>query len=70
MRVFYGRAEDPQRQWAAEMTHGVNTKSSATSGELVNPDPKTLFDQRKFDRKEDIYASHVRAPLGIDTLLL
>lgn len=65
MRVFYGRAEDPHRQWAAEMTHGVNTKSSATSGELVNPDPKTLFNQRKFDRKEDIYASHVRAPLGV-----
>lgn len=65
MRVFYGKADDPHLKWAAEMTHGINTTSSATSGELVNPYPKTLFNQRKLDRKEKIYASHVRAPLGV-----
>lgn len=65
MRVFYGKADDPQRQWAAEMTHGINTTSSNTSGELVNPYPKTLFQQKKVDMKESIYASHIRAPLGV-----
>ncbi|CAC5414683.1 EF-hand domain-containing family member B [Mytilus coruscus] len=65
MRVFYGRAQDPHLQWAAEMTHGINTTSSNTAGELANPPPKTLFNQRKLDRKENIYASHIRAPLGI-----
>ncbi|VDI52397.1 Hypothetical predicted protein [Mytilus galloprovincialis] len=65
MRVFYGRAQDPHQQWAAEMTHGINTTSSNTAGELANPPPKTLFNQRKLDRKENIYASHIRAPLGI-----
>ena len=65
MRVFYGKAHDPHLKWAADMTHGINTTSSDTSGQLVNPYPKTLFNQRKFDRKEKIYASHVRAPLGV-----
>lgn len=64
MRMFYGRAYDPHNQWAAEMTHGVSTKSSATSGELVNPELKSLYQQRMKDRKENIYASHIRAPLG------
>ncbi|XP_071100743.1 EF-hand domain-containing family member B-like [Haliotis cracherodii] len=65
MRVFYGRARDPHRRWAAEMTHGVSTRPSITSGELVNPHPKSLFQQRLSDRKENIYATHIRAPLGI-----
>ncbi|XP_060065621.1 EF-hand domain-containing family member B-like [Ylistrum balloti] len=64
MRVFYGKASDPHRQWAKDMCHGINTQSSANAGELANPDPKTLFQQKKLDRKELIYASHLKAPLG------
>ena len=42
MRVVYGRADDPHRQygkgwWAADMTHGVDSTNSDTSGERVNP---------------------------------
>jgi len=63
-RVFYGKAYDPHRQWAADMTHGVKTQSSSTSKECVNPCPNTLFQQRILDRKESCYHSHVKAPLG------
>ncbi|PVD37746.1 hypothetical protein C0Q70_00347 [Pomacea canaliculata] len=64
-RVFYGKTYDPQLKWAAEMRHGVNTHPSLTSGELVHPRPKTVFQQKIIDRKESAYASHVRAPLGV-----
>lgn len=64
MRVFYGRANDPHQQWAENMTHGINTQPSDSSGAIVNPAYKTLFQQRLVDRKERIYSSHLRAPLG------
>ncbi|CAL1536314.1 unnamed protein product [Lymnaea stagnalis] len=64
MRIFYGTAYDPQRQWAVEMTHGVNTEPTTSLKQIVNPDPKTFFQQRKIDRDENIYLSHNRAPLG------
>lgn len=63
-RVFYGKAFDPHLQWAEDMRHGVNTHPSFTAGELANPRPKTLFQQRLMDKKEGLYATHVRAPLG------
>lgn len=64
MRVFYGKAQDPHLVWAKEMSHGINTQPSFFAHELVNPRPKSLFQQRKIDKKEGLYASHVRAPLG------
>jgi len=64
MKVFYGKAYDPHRQWAAEMTHGVNTQPSGTSKECVNPKPNTLFQQKIVDRQEKCYHSHCTAPLG------
>jgi len=64
MRVFYGRAADPHQVWAKEMNHGINTQPSFFARELVNPEPKSLFQQRKLDRKEAHYASHITAPLG------
>lgn len=64
MKVFYGKANDPHLKWANEMTHGICIKPSATAKELANPDPKTLFQQKKLERKENIYASHLKAPLG------
>lgn len=63
-RIFYGKAYDPHRHWAEDLRHGVNTHPSLTAGELANPRPKTLFQQRHIEKKEDVYASHVRAPLG------
>ncbi|XP_059165045.1 EF-hand domain-containing family member B-like [Physella acuta] len=64
MRVFYGTAYDPHRQWAVEMTHGVNTHPSSSAKEVVNPDPKSFFTQRILDRQESDYLSHKKAPLG------
>lgn len=64
MRVFYGRANDPHMQWAKGMSHGLCTQPSYKASELVNPDPKSLFKQRLIDRKESLYASHKRAPVG------
>lgn len=64
MRVFYGKAKDPHLVWAKEMNHGINTQPSFFAHELVNPRPKSLFQQRMVDKKESHYASHVRAPLG------
>ncbi|WAR11450.1 EFHB-like protein [Mya arenaria] len=64
MRVFYGRAKDPHRVWATEMNHGISTQPSFFAKELVNPRPKSLFQQRMLDRKEGHYASHITAPLG------
>ncbi|KAL4217128.1 hypothetical protein ACF0H5_023582 [Mactra antiquata] len=64
MRVFYGKAKDPHMIWAKQMNHGINTQPSFFASELVNPRPKSLFQQRKLDRKESHYASHQKAPLG------
>lgn len=64
MRIFYGKAKDPHLVWAKQMGHGISTQPSFFAHELVNPRPKSLFQQRMLDRKEDHYASHQVAPLG------
>ncbi|XP_064646873.1 EF-hand domain-containing family member B-like [Lineus longissimus] len=64
MRVFYGKAYDPHQRWAIEMRHGVNTQPSMTSGELANPPPKTLFQQKMLDKKQSQYFSLKKGPLG------
>ncbi|XP_033101758.1 EF-hand domain-containing family member B-like isoform X2 [Anneissia japonica] len=61
-RVFYGKAHDPDV--ASTVTHGVPTWGSLKAGDLVNQDPKTLFNQRYLDKKETLYASKQKAPLG------
>ncbi|XP_038047870.1 EF-hand domain-containing family member B-like [Patiria miniata] len=62
-RVFYGKALDPDV--ASTVNHGVKTKTSLFSGELINPDPKSLFTQRLDDKKESsLYLSKQKAPLG------
>ncbi|XP_783931.2 EF-hand domain-containing family member B [Strongylocentrotus purpuratus] len=61
-RVFYGKAEDPDI--ASTVSHGVITTGSLKAGEVVNPNPKTLFTQRLSDKKESQYASKQKAPLG------
>ncbi|XP_070570083.1 EF-hand domain-containing family member B-like [Ptychodera flava] len=61
-RVFYGRANDPDI--ASTIVHGVSTRPSDSAGNLANPHPKTLYQQRMFDKKEMLYASKQQAPLG------
>ena len=63
-RIFYGKAHDPHLKWAANMTHGVSTRPSIVAGELINPMPKTRFQQGVADKKESMYTSVRRAPLG------
>ena len=63
-RVFYGRALDPQREWARLMRHGVVGHKNGTAAEVLNPKPVTNFHQKHVDHKEDIYHSHLKAPLG------
>ena len=63
--VFYGKAYDPHRQWAENMTHGVNTQASLTAGEMVNPPMKPLFKQRQIDKLESsLYKTKKTGPLG------
>ncbi|XP_019618184.1 PREDICTED: EF-hand domain-containing family member B-like [Branchiostoma belcheri] len=63
-RVFYGKAGDEFLTRAAEMRHGLSTKPSLTAGQLTNPWPKTLFQHRLLDKRESLYSSHQKAPLG------
>ncbi|NXK23364.1 EFHB protein, partial [Arenaria interpres] len=61
-RIFYGRADDPDI--AAHLTHGKESRSSLSAGSLINPLPKTNFQQNIQDKKEAIYFSNRQAPLG------
>ncbi|NXN63532.1 EFHB protein, partial [Himantopus himantopus] len=61
-RIFYGRADDPDI--AAHLTHGMESRSSLSAASLINPLPKTNFQQKIQDKKEAIYFSNRRAPLG------
>nr|XP_036852191.1 EF-hand domain-containing family member B [Manis javanica] len=61
-RVFYGRANDPQI--APYLTHGIRSKISIPAKVLVNPQPITKFQQKIKDKKESVYFSNQRAPLG------
>lgn len=62
MRVFYGKANDPDE--AQYLVHGVRTRPSLSAGSLINPPLRTLFQQRLQERREDIYQNHQKAPLG------
>ncbi|NWW51104.1 EFHB protein, partial [Pedionomus torquatus] len=61
-RIFYGRADDPDI--AAHLTHGIESRSSLSVTSLINPLPKSNFQQNMQDRKEAIYFSNRQAPLG------
>ncbi|XP_015441255.1 EF-hand domain-containing family member B [Pteropus alecto] len=61
-RVFYGRANDPKI--APYLTHGIRSKISVPAKVLLNPQPITTFQQKINDKKESIYFSNQRAPLG------
>ncbi|XP_040449508.1 EF-hand domain-containing family member B [Falco naumanni] len=61
-RIFYGRADDPDV--AAHLTHGIASCSSLSAASLINPLPKTNFQQKIQDKKEAIYFSNREASLG------
>ncbi|KFP25482.1 EF-hand domain-containing family member B, partial [Colius striatus] len=61
-RIFYGRADDPDI--ASHMTHGIETCFSHSAASLINPLPKTIFQQKIQDKKEAIYFSNRQASLG------
>ncbi|XP_043117646.1 EF-hand domain-containing family member B-like [Puntigrus tetrazona] len=59
VRVFHGKANDPDT--ASTLVHGVNTKSSINAGSVINPAPKTRFQERLRHLHEINYQ---KAPLG------
>ncbi|XP_007530090.2 EF-hand domain-containing family member B [Erinaceus europaeus] len=61
-RVFYGRANDPQI--APYLTHGIGSTHSILADALINPQPITSFQQKVKEKKESIYFTNQRAPLG------
>ncbi|NXF96709.1 EFHB protein, partial [Eubucco bourcierii] len=61
-RVFYGRADDPDV--ASHLTHGITSRSSPSAASLINPLPKTAFQQMMQDKKEAIYFSNRQGSLG------
>ncbi|XP_067094035.1 EF-hand domain-containing family member B [Osmerus mordax] len=62
IRVFHGRANDPDI--ASNIVHGLCTKTSASGGTVINPPPKTIFQQKLHRFREDVYATRKKAPLG------
>ncbi|NWR57121.1 EFHB protein, partial [Bucorvus abyssinicus] len=61
-RIFYGRADDPDI--AAHLTHGIKSHPSLSAASLINPLPKTNFQQKMQAKKEAIYLSNRQASLG------
>ncbi|NXA14159.1 EFHB protein, partial [Sapayoa aenigma] len=60
--IFYGTADDPDI--ATHLTHGIKTYSPFSVASLINPVPKTDFQEKMQDMKEAIYSSNREAPLG------
>ncbi|KAM9309946.1 EF-hand domain-containing family member B [Pholidichthys leucotaenia] len=62
VRVHRGKADDPDV--ASTLVHGVGTKSSISSGSLLNPPQKSLFQQKLENLSESLYSLSKKAPLG------
>ncbi|XP_067253921.1 EF-hand domain-containing family member B [Chanodichthys erythropterus] len=60
VRVFHGKANDPDI--ASTLVHGVKTKSSINAGSVINPAPKTRFQERLRQLQE--VTINQKAPLG------
>ncbi|KPP65851.1 hypothetical protein Z043_115699, partial [Scleropages formosus] len=61
IRVFYGKADDPDV--ASALIHGLRTKGSTPGGLVINPKPKTLYQQKWQQLQEAVYFSSKNAPL-------
>ncbi|XP_072548550.1 EF-hand domain-containing family member B [Salminus brasiliensis] len=62
IRVFFGKANDPDI--ASSLVHGISTRSSITGGSVINPPPKTRYQERLRELQEAVYDSKRKAPLG------
>ncbi|XP_010888160.2 EF-hand domain-containing family member B isoform X1 [Esox lucius] len=62
IRVFHGKANDPDI--AGTVIHGVSTKASVSAASLINPPPKTFYQQRLHQLSEAGYSTNQKAPLG------
>ena len=61
-RTYVGKYANPDI--LAEMRHGLETRSSENACKLVNPAPQTFFLQQLNNRKEQVYDSKIKKPLG------
>ena len=50
-RIFYGRYSDPDL--AALHNHGLHSKSSYMASEFINPQPKSYFEHRINQKREE-----------------
>ncbi|KAK3541187.1 hypothetical protein QTP86_016222 [Hemibagrus guttatus] len=62
IRVFFGKANDPDI--SSSLVHGISTRSSIDAGPLINPPPKTRYQERLRELQEAIYSSRQKAPFG------
>ncbi|XP_069816526.1 EF-hand domain-containing family member B isoform X2 [Dendropsophus ebraccatus] len=60
--IFYGKANDPRKE--NYLIHGVSTRPSLSAGSLINVPLRTLFQQKLLEKKESLYSSARRTPLG------
>jgi hypothetical protein len=61
-RILHSFAGDPPPD--PIIRHGVVTRTSLEASDLVNPAPKTLYQHNVLHQQEQIYRSHLKAPLG------
>ncbi|XP_072316900.1 EF-hand domain-containing family member B [Eucyclogobius newberryi] len=62
IRVHHGKARDPDV--ASTLVHGVSTKASLSSSDLLNPPKSSVFQEKLQELREAVYTSRQRAPLG------
>uniref|UniRef100_A0A3P8U8V3 EF-hand domain-containing protein n=1 Tax=Amphiprion percula TaxID=161767 RepID=A0A3P8U8V3_AMPPE len=62
IRVHRGKTDDPDV--ASTLIHGISTKPSLSSENLLNPPKKTLFQQKLQELSDSVYASSKKAPIG------
>ncbi|XP_071239777.1 EF-hand domain-containing family member B isoform X2 [Salvelinus alpinus] len=62
IRVFHGKADDPDI--ASTLVHGVSSQASISGGLVINPPPKTIYQQRLHQLSEAGYSTNQKAPLG------
>uniref|UniRef100_A0A8C7LY17 EF-hand domain-containing protein n=1 Tax=Oncorhynchus mykiss TaxID=8022 RepID=A0A8C7LY17_ONCMY len=60
IRVFHGKANDPDI--ARSLVHGVSSQASISV--MINPPPKTIYQQRLHQLHEAGYSTNQKAPLG------
>ncbi|XP_053083801.1 EF-hand domain-containing family member B isoform X1 [Pangasianodon hypophthalmus] len=62
IRAFFGKADDPDI--ASTLVHGISTGSSINAGPVINPPPKTRYQERLRELREATYGGRQKAPIG------